>query len=249
MRHTTGSVYAIFDKPVHMYRGTTMAGHHPGRGATRYVARLRRRLRAGDAVARPALHGGLPRARAPGAADFASAMDDYDNMAGMWIVGEDMPQEKNGVTLHAGDEGSTSACRSRTSHFDDHANDIAMRDHAYGRGSAIYEAVGATRIFHTPPYPSTHNLGTNRMSEKPRGRRRQQMGPDARHQEPLRLRRQPVHDRRGGKPDADHRRAGAAAGGSYRFGNEQRRVVDRAASCRSRGSYRARSAPGRASLR
>ncbi|TIO79971.1 MAG: GMC family oxidoreductase, partial [Mesorhizobium sp.] len=23
MRHTTGSVYAIFDKPVHMYRGTT----------------------------------------------------------------------------------------------------------------------------------------------------------------------------------------------------------------------------------
>ena len=39
MRHTTGSVYAIFDEPVHMYRGTTMAGiildeHHndPSRG-------------------------------------------------------------------------------------------------------------------------------------------------------------------------------------------------------------------------
>ena len=39
MRHTTGSVYAIFDKPVHMYRGTTMAGiiqdearHDPSRG-------------------------------------------------------------------------------------------------------------------------------------------------------------------------------------------------------------------------
>ena len=26
MRHMTGSVYAAFDKPVHMYRGTTMAG-------------------------------------------------------------------------------------------------------------------------------------------------------------------------------------------------------------------------------
>ncbi len=26
MRHTTGSVYGIFDKPVNMYRGTTMAG-------------------------------------------------------------------------------------------------------------------------------------------------------------------------------------------------------------------------------
>src|SRR5262249_61803947 len=26
MRHMTGSVYAVFDKSVHMYRGTTMAG-------------------------------------------------------------------------------------------------------------------------------------------------------------------------------------------------------------------------------
>ena len=26
MRHTTGSVYAVFDKPVHFYRGTIMAG-------------------------------------------------------------------------------------------------------------------------------------------------------------------------------------------------------------------------------
>lgn len=25
MRHMTGSVYAVFDKPVHMFRGTTMA--------------------------------------------------------------------------------------------------------------------------------------------------------------------------------------------------------------------------------
>ena len=26
MRHMTGSVYAVFDKPVRMWRGTTMAG-------------------------------------------------------------------------------------------------------------------------------------------------------------------------------------------------------------------------------
>jgi hypothetical protein len=39
MRHMTGSVYAVFDKPVNMYRGTTMAGiiqdesrHDPSRG-------------------------------------------------------------------------------------------------------------------------------------------------------------------------------------------------------------------------
>jgi len=52
-------------------------------------------------------------------------------------------------------------------HFDDHPNDIAMRNHAYKQGAAVYEAVGATVTYPTPPYPSTHNLGTNRMSEKP----------------------------------------------------------------------------------
>jgi len=35
------------------------------------------------------------------------------------------------------------------------------------QGSAVYEAVGAKWTHHTPPYPSSHNLGTNRMSEKP----------------------------------------------------------------------------------
>ena len=47
-------------------------------------------------------------------------------------------------------------------------SDIAMRDHAYKQGAALYDAVGATRSFPTPPYPSTHNLGTNRMSANPR---------------------------------------------------------------------------------
>jgi choline dehydrogenase-like flavoprotein len=53
-------------------------------------------------------------------------------------------------------------------HFDDHPNDIAMREHAWKQGSAIYEAVKATKTYKTPPYPSTHNLGTNRMSDNPR---------------------------------------------------------------------------------
>ena len=43
-----------------------------------------------------------------------------------------------------------------------------MRDHAYKQGCAVYEAIGATVTYPTPPYPSTHNMGTNRMSEKAR---------------------------------------------------------------------------------
>ena len=99
--------------------------------------------------------------------EFTTALDSYDHMAGMWLVGEDMPQEKNGVTLHA-TEKDQYGLPVPNIHFDDHKNDIAMREHAYKQGAAVYDAVGATRTFPTPPYPSTHNLGTNRMSANAR---------------------------------------------------------------------------------
>jgi choline dehydrogenase-like flavoprotein len=41
-----------------------------------------------------------------------------------------------------------------------------MRTYAVKRGAAIYDAVGAVRTVEVPPYPSTHNLGTCRQSEK-----------------------------------------------------------------------------------
>jgi choline dehydrogenase-like flavoprotein len=94
-------------------------------------------------------------------------MEAYPRMAGMWLVGEDMAQETNRITLDpkAKDKFGMPVA---SVHFDDHPNDIAMRDHAYKQGAAVYEAVGATVTYPTPPYPSTHNLGTNRMSEKSR---------------------------------------------------------------------------------
>jgi choline dehydrogenase-like flavoprotein len=88
-------------------------------------------------------------------------------MAGLWIVGEDMPQATNRVTLDPKVKDKNGMPVASV-HYDDHANDLAMRAHAYRQGSAIYEAVGAVRTFPTPPYPSTHNLGTNRMSANAR---------------------------------------------------------------------------------
>ena len=166
MRHMTGSVYATFEEPVRMWRGTTMAGiiqdeakHDPSRG---FVG--------GYELETLAL--GLPFMAAfldPGGwgREFTTALDSYENMAGMWIVGEDMPQETNRVTLNH-DVTDQFGMPVANVHFDDHPNDVAMRNHAYERGMAVYDAVGATRTFPTPPYPSTHNLGTNRMSESPR---------------------------------------------------------------------------------
>ena len=165
MRHTTGSVYAAFEEPVRMWRGTTMAGiiqdeaeHDPARGfAGGYELET--------------LSLGLPFMAAfldPGAwgRDFARKMETYENMAGMWIVGEDMPQADNRVTLHP-EEKDAYGLPVPVVHFTDHPNDVAMREHAYRQGSAVYEAAGAKQVFWVPPYPSTHNLGTNRMSETP----------------------------------------------------------------------------------
>ncbi|VDC28021.1 GMC family oxidoreductase [Pseudogemmobacter humi] len=166
MRHVTGSVYGVFEKPVKMWRGTTMAG------IVQDEARLdpSRGFVGGYELETLAL--GLPFMAAfldPGGwgRSFTSALDGYENMAGMWIVGEDMPQETNRITLSA-TATDQFGLPAPNVHFDDHPNDVAMRNHAYALGEAIYRAAGATRTFPTPPYPSTHNLGTNRMSENPR---------------------------------------------------------------------------------
>ena len=81
-----------------MFRGTTMAGiitdesiHDPSRGFA-------------GGYEMETLSLGLPFMPAflePGAwgRDYAAKLDDYPNTAGMWLVGEDMPQESNAITL------------------------------------------------------------------------------------------------------------------------------------------------------
>jgi choline dehydrogenase-like flavoprotein len=165
MRHMTGSVYGVFKNPVHMYKGTTMAGivrdeaaHNPARG-----------FAGGYELETLAL--GIPFMAAflnPGGwgSDFTWWMDRYTNLAGMWLVGEDMPRESNRVTLNTNVKDQYGNYAPNV-HFDDHDNDIAMRNHAFTQGERVYEAAGAIRTFRTPPYPSTHNMGTSRMSARP----------------------------------------------------------------------------------
>lgn len=165
MRHTTGSVYAKFDKPVNMYRGETMAGliadesrHDVDRGfAGGYYLET---ISLGPAFLASFVD---PGAWGP---DFTALLDDYVNTAGLWVIGEDMPQEANRITLNTTVTDRLGLPVPNV-HFDDHANDVAMRDHGYQQASLLYEAVGATSSHRTPPYPSTHNLGTARMSERP----------------------------------------------------------------------------------
>jgi choline dehydrogenase-like flavoprotein len=165
MRHTTGSTYATFPKPVHFYRGETMAGiiadesrHDTARGfAGGYYMET---IALGPAFLAKFLN--------PGAwgRDFTSFMDRYANTAGLWIVGEDMPRHSNRVTLDPAVNDQHGLPVAHV-HYDDHPNDEAMREHGYQQTAALYEAAGADRTYRTTPYPSTHNLGTSRMSERP----------------------------------------------------------------------------------
>lgn len=166
MRHLTASVYATFKNKVNMYRGTTMAGiiedesiHNPKRG---FVG--------GYKMETVSL--GIPFYAAflnPGAygEEFTKYLDKYEYTAGMWIVGEDMPQKSNCITLHKSKKDKYGIAVANV-HFDDHPNDIAMRTYAYKKAEALYKSIGAIDVHKTPPYPSTHNLGTNRMSNNPK---------------------------------------------------------------------------------
>ncbi|WP_136684355.1 GMC family oxidoreductase [Falsirhodobacter xinxiangensis] len=165
MRHLTGSVYARFDKPVRMYRGETMAGliadesrHDPSRG---FVGGFyMETISLGPAFLAAFVE---PGAWGP---DFARIMSSYANTAGMWIVGEDMPQADNRITLSTTVRDHLDLPVANV-HFDDHDNDVAMREYGYGKAAELYDAVGAIGHHRTPPYPSTHNLGTCRMSDRP----------------------------------------------------------------------------------
>ena len=161
MRHMTGSVYGMFKQPVHMYRGTVMAGivrDEAGHNTKRGFA---------GGYEMETLSLGVPFMAAflsPGSwgSDFAEYMDNYTRLAGMWLVGEDMPRETNRVTLNSNVKDKWGNYAPNV-HYDDHENDIAMREHAFRQGQRVYEAAGAIKSFRTPPYPSTHNMGTCRM--------------------------------------------------------------------------------------
>jgi hypothetical protein len=79
--------------------------------------------------------------------EYTRVMEGYENMAGMWLVGEDMPQATNCVTLHPTEKDQFGMPIPNV-HFDDHVNDIAMRNHAYKPGAMVYDA--ANHFSNTP---------------------------------------------------------------------------------------------------
>jgi len=162
----TGFVWGFFDQPVYSWRGATLAGviedevlNDPRRG---FVGGYRIELVTLDLPTLPLV--GLPYGWGR---DFTSVIEDYRNMAGMFINGEDMPRSGNRITLNPDVKDAFDLPVAHL-HVDEHDNDHAMRKHAQGQMSRMYEAIGAKRVILGPTPPATHNLCTARMSADPR---------------------------------------------------------------------------------
>jgi choline dehydrogenase-like flavoprotein len=162
----TGFVWGIFDKPIYFWRGATIAGviedeaiNDPRRG---FVGGYRIELVALDLPTLPLV--GL---RYGWGRDFASIMENYRNLAGMFINGEDLPRPDNRITLNANVKDAYGLPVANI-HVDEHRNDQALRKHAQGQMSRMYEAIGAKRVVVGPTPPATHNTCTARMSAHPR---------------------------------------------------------------------------------
>jgi choline dehydrogenase-like flavoprotein len=165
--HVGGFVWGIFDKPIHFWRGTTLAGivedettHDPKRGfAGGYHLEL-------AALDLPSLAlAGLPSTM--WGRDLGWVMDHYRSMAGIFINGEDIPRATNRITLNRNVKDSFGLPVANI-HIDEHENNGLMRTHAQKQATALYEAVGAVRVVHSRQTPATHNMCTARMSENPR---------------------------------------------------------------------------------
>ncbi len=176
MRHTTASSYAVFPHPIHAYKGMTMMGiiddfadNLPEERS--YVGGFHlETIMLGPAFTAVFVSPGpttsTSRRRALWGQPLTQLMEAYTHLAGLWIVGEDMPQADNRVTLHPYEKDAHGMPVPVVT-YTDHPNDVAMRNFAWARSRELYTAAGATEVFDTPPYPATHNLGTCRMGSDP----------------------------------------------------------------------------------
>jgi choline dehydrogenase-like flavoprotein len=163
--HLTGFVWGVFDQPVRAWRGAVLAGvvedenvYNPRRG---FVGGYHLELCALDLPTLPlvGLQYGWGR-------DFASVIDNYRNLAGLLINGEDLPRPGNRITLSTTLKDPYGLPVAHIN-CEEHQNDVALRNHARHQAQRLYEAAGAKRTVLSSTPPATHQMGTARMSRDP----------------------------------------------------------------------------------
>jgi choline dehydrogenase-like flavoprotein len=176
MCHVTGTSFALMPHEVHAYKGITttgmiddFSGNAPDEvgyvGGFNLVtvsmgmATLSIFAQPGSLISKPGSRGNWGR-------DLVHLMDNYTHLAGLHFVGEDMPNPKNGVTLHPTLKDAFGMPVS-VLEYNDHPNNAAMRQRGWDKAKEIFEAAGAEEILEVPPFPDTHLLGTCRMGDDP----------------------------------------------------------------------------------
>ena len=196
---------------------------HRGRGAERPVARVRRRLL--PAAARRSACRSWRRSwtRAAGAATSLGAR-------GLREHGRPVARRRG----HAAGEQPRDAQPRRARPVRPAGPERALRRpperprHARARVGGRRGALRVRRRGAHDPHPAVPGDAQHRHradERAARGRRRQRVRPGPRRAEPVRLRRQPVHDGRRGEPDADDRRARHPPGRVHHRAAAQRSAI------------------------
>ncbi len=164
MRHVMSLTLAIMPGPVNFHRGTRQSGlildeqrHDESRGfAGGYIIETL----ADQPYNISGAVGGWGK-------DTADYLENYSNIAGCWITGEDPPSADNNITFHD-TERDAYGLPVPVLHYQDHPNTIAMKQHAAKQCESIYDSLGGKNILTRPGAGSgCHNMGVARMSERP----------------------------------------------------------------------------------
>jgi choline dehydrogenase-like flavoprotein len=164
MRHMVDFTYAIMPNAVNFHRGTRISGlimderyHKPRRGfAGGYF------LETG--AADPFFISLMINGWGEETADF---LENYTNLAGMFIVGEDPPEATNRIRFHNAEKDDY-GLPVPILDYEPHPNTVAMNDHAIAMSKVVFDSLGSRRFIATGGGRGCHNMGVARMSAEPR---------------------------------------------------------------------------------
>ena len=164
MRHVFGAALAVMPKPVNWHRGARQTGiifdeqyHKPERG---FAGGYELQAIAVDPWNTSAMRGGW-------GPENTAFTDNFTQVAGLFITGEDPPESVNRISLHAEDRDAN-GLPVPVIEYRDHPNSAAMRSHSVAQSRSIYESLGATHFWGGDAPVGCHNMGVARMSSNPR---------------------------------------------------------------------------------
>ncbi|MGD9958071.1 GMC family oxidoreductase [Nocardioides sp.] len=176
MCHVTGTSFALMPHEVHAYKGITTTGmidsfsenlpEEVGYVGGFNLVTVSMGMATLSIFGQPGSLISKPGSRGNWGGELVHLMENYTRLAGLHFVGEDMPNPRNGVSLHPTMKDAFGMPVS-VLEYNDHPNNAAMRRRGWDKATEIFQAAGAESVMEVPPFPDTHLLGTCRMGSDP----------------------------------------------------------------------------------